>query len=323
MLEVSNLGRLYGDMVAVDNVSFNISKGEIVGLLGHNGAGKTTIMKMVSGFLEPSSGTVKIDQFSLDDQMKEAQKQLGYLPESLPVYPEMVVADYLDYAANLKGLSGDEKWQEIKRAMIATDITEKSLSPIANLSRGFKQRVGVAQAIIGKPKLLILDEPTNGLDPTQTQHMRALIREVAKDATVILSTHIMQEVDALCDRVLILKQGALVVDESLESLRSTNYIHLETAASEEELKAITAKNSSVHSIGLLSDDSDTSQNSTPTVFRYRLEIAEGTNIQQCGSEIASALINNHHPLFKLLPESRDLESLFREVNTKEDAQHAA
>ncbi|MGR9052887.1 MAG: ABC transporter ATP-binding protein, partial [Gammaproteobacteria bacterium] len=226
MLEVSNLTRSFGDFVAVDNVSFSIGRGEIVGLLGHNGAGKTTIMKMLSGYLEPNEGGIEIDGVDLSTDSKSVQQTLGYLPENLPVYQEMIVADYLDYAADLKGLAGDAKMAEIKRVIRATEIGEKLLAPIATLSRGFKQRVGIAQAILGKPKLLILDEPTNGLDPTQTEHMRQLIRGIAETATVILSTHIMQEVAAMCGRVLILSNGRLAVDARLDELRQSNRLLL-------------------------------------------------------------------------------------------------
>ena len=182
MLDVTQLTRSYGQFKAVDNVNFSIGKGEIVGLLGHNGAGKTTIMKMISGYLEPNNGDVVVDGLSIHSDAEKIQRELGYLPESLPVYPEMIVADYLDYAADLKGLQGEAKINEVRRVIKATDIASKLLSPIATLSRGFKQRVGVAQAILGQPKLLILDEPTNGLDPEQTQLMRALIKDIAKNA---------------------------------------------------------------------------------------------------------------------------------------------
>ena len=180
MLEAKSLVRSYGDFKAVDDVSFTIGDGQIVGLLGHNGAGKTTIMKMLSGYLEPDQGSVFFDGRDIADDLTSFQHHLGYLPESLPVYQDMVVADYLDYAADLKGMSPSEKRPEIKRVVQETGIQEKILSPIATLSRGYKQRVGVAQAILGNPKLLILDEPTNGLDPSQTEQMRTLIRQVAQ-----------------------------------------------------------------------------------------------------------------------------------------------
>ncbi len=305
MLHVSSLTRRYGSFVAVSNVSFDIAKGEIVGLLGHNGAGKTTIMKMLSGYLEPDAGTVTINDISLDENPKAIQAQLGYLPENLPVYPEMSVADYLDYAAHMKGIEGDEKAAEIKRVVHATDIAEKLLEPIYTLSRGFKQRVGVAQAILGKPQLLILDEPTNGLDPTQTEHMRALIKEIAKEATVILSTHIMQEVDAICDRVLIVNRGQLAVDEKLEALRQSNHITLSCSLDETSLKNALPNYSDVD-ISLSSESKG--------VFHYQLSIAQGQDPNELTAELAQSVIANNGKLYQLAAQKRDLESLFKEVN---------
>ena len=190
MLKVEQLSRRYGDFLAVDNVSFSIQRGEICGLLGHNGAGKTTIMKMLSGFLEPDTGVITVDGLDLAEDKLQVQRGLGYLPENLPLYPELTVVDYLDYAAELKGLTGAQKTAEIRRVVVATDIAERLTATVNTLSRGYKQRAGVAQALLGSPSLLILDEPTNGLDPEQTAHMRELIRDIAREATVILSTHI-------------------------------------------------------------------------------------------------------------------------------------
>ena len=310
MLEVSDLTRQYGDFVAVDKVGFNIGKGEIVGLLGHNGAGKTTIMKMISGYLEPNQGRININGIDLSEDAKQAQQVLGYLPESLPIYPEMSVADYLDYAAELKGLTGDDKYREIKRTVHATAIQDRLLSPIATLSRGYKQRVGVAQAILGKPKLLILDEPTNGLDPTQTEQMRQLIRDLAKDATVILSTHIMQEVDALCDRVLILRSGRLVVDARLDNLRHSNHLLLSTTltpdAAKQQLKAL---NGIAH-MEILSHAAE-----QQGAYRYRLTLADQNASQLVAAALAKTVIDAGAELYQLQPELRDLETLFREVNS--------
>ncbi|HMY39192.1 MAG TPA: ABC transporter ATP-binding protein, partial [Marinagarivorans sp.] len=172
MLRVSQLKRAYGDFIAAQGVSFTITKGEIVGLLGHNGAGKTTVMKMLSGCLEPSGGEILFENRPLSLHLKAAQQKIGYLPESLPVYPELSVVDYLDYAADLKGIDPAQKQREIKRVIEACELNDKLLSPISTLSRGYKQRVGVAQALLGKPSLLILDEPTNGLDPNQIVEIR-------------------------------------------------------------------------------------------------------------------------------------------------------
>lgn len=302
MIKIDNLKRAYGDFMAVDDVSFTIDKGEIVGLLGHNGAGKTTIMKMISGYLEPSSGHIEVDEMDIAKQRSAVQQRIGYLPEALPIYPEMSVADYLDYAAKLKGLDGDEAREEIRRAVKATDISVKLLAPIATLSRGYKQRVGVAQAILGNPKLLILDEPTNGLDPTQTQQMRELIKEIAKDATVILSTHIMQEVDALCDRVLIMRAGELAVDAKLETLRQSKNLILHTDLKEK--KFLMAQPGIVKAEVINRDEH----------AHYRLQLAEGMDASGVANTLAKALIENGHALYELKREQRDLESVFREVN---------
>lgn len=305
MLEVSQLSRKYGSFLAVDKVSFTIGKGEIVGLLGHNGAGKTTIMKMISGYLESSTGSVIVDDVNLDLNPKEVQSYLGYLPESLPVYPEMTVADYLDFAADLKGLKNNLKKSEIKRVIKATDISAKLLASISTLSRGFKQRVGVAQAILGRPKLLILDEPTNGLDPEQTQHMRELIKEVAKDATVILSTHIMQEVEALCSRVLMLHGGKLALDAQLETLRQSNHLLLETSLGAPGIQSVSAI-PGVENVEKL--------NAEEGVNRYRIKFNADSNQRELAALISQAVLAQKASLFLLQPELRDLETLFKEVN---------
>lgn len=305
MLDVTQLTRRYGDFKAVDNVSFTIKTGEIVGLLGHNGAGKTTIMKMISGYLEPSNGSVSLDGVSLEDDAKLVQQGLGYLPESLPVYPEMSVADYLNYAAGLKGLEGEIKNAEIKRVIQATDITEKLLAPIATLSRGYKQRVGVAQAILGKPKLLILDEPTNGLDPEQTLLMRKLIKDIAQDATVILSTHIMQEVEAICSRVLMLRAGQLAVDELLENLKRSNSLLLHTSLPSDQSTLLTQL------AGIASVSALPSENSTAI---YRIEIEKDAELDNVAALVAETIVQAKYKLIQLKPEIRDLESLFKEVN---------
>lgn len=321
MLDVKSLRRTYGDFVAVDGVTFSIGKGEIVGLLGHNGAGKTTIMKMLSGYLEPSGGQITMDGTDLGQQLKKVQQKIGYLPESLPVYPEMTVADYLDYAASLKGLTGVEKPAEIKRALTATAISDKLLAPIATLSRGYKQRVGVAQAILGKPSLLILDEPTNGLDPTQTLQMRELIRELAKEATVILSTHIMQEVDALCDRVLMVRGGKLVIDARLDNLRQSRYLKLITSPLDDSATGALAQIAGVEVFE--------QQTAGDSRAHFRVTLAESADMDSVSAALAKAVLGAGADLYQLHAEVRDLESLFREVNQqtgaveKEGVRHAA
>ena len=313
MLKVSNLTRNYGDLTAVDQVSFEIGRSEIVGLLGHNGAGKTTIMKMLSGYLEPDAGVVEIDGIDLADDPKFIQHTLGYLPENLPVYQEMIVADYLDYAADLKGLKSDIKHSEIKRVIKATEIGPKLLAPIATLSRGYKQRVGIAQAILGKPKLLILDEPTNGLDPTQTDHMRQLIKDLARQATIILSTHIMQEVDALCDRVLILNSGHLAVDARLDELRRSNHMLLSTSLGLEAIRQTLKGIDELQAIEALTPAHD------GPALTYRLQVDEACDFNAVNAVIARTVIEAGAELYRLQPEHRDLETLFREVSEAPNA----
>ncbi len=292
MIEADRLTRRYGDFVAVDEVSFAIEPGEVVGLLGPNGAGKTTIMKMLTGFLEPSSGRVVVDGEELEGDPRAVQQRLGYLPESLPLYPELLVADYLAYAADLRAV--DDPRQAVVEAIAATDLGDKALEPIGTLSRGFKQRVGVAQAILHKPRFLILDEPTNGLDPGQTQHMRELVRELASSATVILSTHIMQEVNAICDRALILRNGALVLDERLKDLQRGDALRLRTTP---EAKVTAPPGTSASSLG---------------DGRWRLTV-EG-DLDAAARAIAESLVRSGAPIYELAAEQRDLETLFREVS---------
>ncbi len=308
MLKVEDLTRRYGGFLAVDHVTFSVGKGEIVGLLGHNGAGKTTIMKMLSGYLEPNSGNAIVDGHNIVDEPKEVQKALGYLPETLPLYPEMTVAQYLYFSADLKGLKDREKVSEILRVTNSTDLKEKFLSPIANLSRGYKQRLGVAQAIIGNPSLLILDEPTNGLDPEQTQHMRSLIRDIAKNATVILSTHIMQEVDALCSRVLMLHSGKLAVDAQLDELRASNSLLVECSLATTKSESL----ENLFGVETISVISTTEGSNT-----YRVTTNASAGLKNVSADIAREISKQKESLFMLKPELRDLETLFREVGSKD------
>ncbi len=315
MIEAEGLSRRYGDFLAVDDVSFSIGHGEIVGLLGHNGAGKTTIMKMLTGYLEPSAGVVRVDGTVVEQDRQKVQSQLGYLPENLPLYPELSVADYLEYVAKLREI---DPAAAVRRAIEATELGEKAFDPIATLSRGYKQRLGVAQAILHEPRFLILDEPTNGLDPGQTQHMRSLIKRLSEHATVILSTHIMQEVNALCDRVLILHSGVLAVDERLEDLRSSNHLHVRTTAGA-DLPALLG---SVDGVGAARRGGADGE----------WEIDAPGDSDPVAQRVAAALVGAGLPVYELATAQRDLEGLFREVNDMdigarrqgaEEAAHAA
>lgn len=314
MIHVENISRKYGDFTAVDNVSFQIPAGEIVGLLGHNGAGKTTIMKMLTGFIEPGSGQIVIGGKDLAEDANAVKSLIGYLPENLPVYPELSIVDYLAYCAKMRNIPESEQDAAVARAIAQTQLQEKALQPISTLSRGYKQRVGVAQALIHKPKILILDEPTNGLDPHQTQQMRDLIRELAKEATVILSTHIMQEVDALCDRVLILESGKLVVNENMDALRKSNTLQLDTDADKAKVQSLLKAANKIQN-----------QVSLPGGSRYHISITESDDANQLVADLAAALVQAGAKIFAIHPLQRDLETVFRNIVqiSEEGLSHAA
>jgi len=309
VINVAGLCRNYGKFRAVDNVSFNIGKGEIIGLLGHNGAGKTTIMKMLTGFLEPSEGSIEIDGLNMEEQRSEIQGKIGYLPENCPVYPEMTLIDFLDYAAELNGLTSQEKISAVKDVIKKTALTDKATQPINTLSRGYRQRAGVAQAILHNPEILILDEPTNGLDPTQILHMRELIADLGKIATIIVSTHILQEVEAVCERVLIMRNGELAVDAKLDDLQNSHSIQLKTDAPADKLKA---QLQGQHGI---TDINQTTQ--ADKRYQYQLNIAnqDPEEIQQIIADIVIKLSHSGTKIFSIYPEQQNLEAIFRQVNS--------
>ena len=295
MIDAEELTRRYGETLAVDSVSFSIGSGEIVGLLGHNGAGKTTIMKMLTGYLEPNAGHVSVDGHDVVEVPEVVQQRLGYLPENCPVYPEMTVVEYLDYVAGLRHV--EDRPSALKEVLGATDLGGRAFDLIGTLSRGFQQRVGVAQAIVHKPQLLILDEPTNGLDPSQTQQMRDLIRALAENATVILSTHIMQEVDAVCDRVMILRAGRLALDERMTDLQRSERMVLRTDASEQAVASAVTGFADV----------------MPRDGGYAFD---GLADDPSRAELTRRLVGAGIAVHSLAAEKRDLETVFREVSAE-------
>ncbi|RME54513.1 MAG: ATP-binding cassette domain-containing protein [Caldilineae bacterium] len=221
MIHVEHLSKAYGAIQALDDVSFHIEPGEIVGLLGPNGAGKTTIIKILTGYLQPDAGVVTIDGLDVLEQTESVQARLGYLPENAPLYPELTVQGYLKLIADLRLVPPAEQRDRILDAVHATGLTDRLTQPIGELSKGYRQRVGLAQAILHRPKLLILDEPTVGLDPTQVVEIRRLIRRLSEHSTILFSTHILSEVEALCDRVLMLMNGRVRADARISELAAT------------------------------------------------------------------------------------------------------
>lgn len=218
MIQVQNLTKRYGNLVAIDNVSFRVGQGEILGFLGPNGAGKTTTMRIISGYMPPTDGTVRVGDFDVLEDPIKAKRQIGYLPENPPLYNDMTVQGYLDFVADIKNVSGKNKKAKIDLALERCGITDVRKRLIGNLSKGYRQRIGIAQAIVHDPAVLVLDEPTIGLDPKQIIEIRYLIKSLAGDRTVILSTHLLPEVTMTCTRVVIINEGKIVLEESLETL---------------------------------------------------------------------------------------------------------
>jgi len=313
MIDVTNLSRRYGNVIAVDQVSFQIDRGEIVGLLGHNGAGKSTIMKMLTGFLEPSDGEIRIAGENLQADPRRAQSRIGYLPENCPLYSEMSVVDFLDYTATLRGLKENERPEAIRRAIAQTELQAKATASIATLSRGYRQRVGVAQALLHKPEILILDEPTNGLDPGQIEHMRDLIRELGKNSTIIVSTHILQEVEATCDRVLILRQGKLALDARMADLTQGNGLLLRCDARADQVLPRLRELPGVAGADICQE--------YPDGCSYRLRAQQDP--VQTAAQVAKAVVSSGWQLYALHPEERSLEKVFHDITAKEVTLDAA
>jgi ABC-2 type transport system ATP-binding protein len=240
MIEVQNLTKRYRDRVAVEGLNFSVAEGEILGFLGPNGAGKSTTMKLLTGFLPPSEGVAKVAGFDVFEQPLEVKRRIGYLPETPPLYPEMTVVGYLKFVASLKGLPGRGLRAEVERVGTLTGLSDVMGRVIQNLSKGYKQRVGIAQALLGSPPVLILDEPTEGLDPTQRAEVRALIKGLAGKHTVILSTHILPEVTMTCEKVLIINQGRVVAYDDLRKLARAHGGKAENVSLEEIFIKLTA-----------------------------------------------------------------------------------
>jgi len=309
MIRVEALTRTYGDLTAVDQVSFEIGTGEIVGLLGHNGAGKTTIMKMLTGYLEPTGGSIEIDGLDINTAREAVQQRIGYLPENDPLYYDMTVIDYLDYVATLHGVPDAERTDRIREAIVQTELSSKATDTIGTLSRGFCQRVGVAQTILHNPRVLILDEPTNGLDPTQVQHMRDLVRFRAEHATVILSTHILQEVQAICSRVIIIHNGRKVLDSTMDELLAGKRLLVAVDAGPE--RALELLNSVD---GIVSVEPTARQGPG---YSYVLDLGEEDDPAEAAHIVASRIATEGWKLYALQPERHDLEKIFSDISAQE------
>ena len=311
MIEVENVSKLFGNFRAVDGISFSIQTGEIVGLLGPNGAGKTTTMRMISGFLEPDAGTVKIDGLDVLKNPVETKRKIGYMPESAPMYSDMIVADYLKYIAEIENQNPAEKCRELAEVCGLKEVMHKN---IGELSRGNRQRVGLAHALMGNPEILILDEPTSGLDPNQVLEVRSLIKQIGKTHTVIISTHILSEVEMLCGRVIIISGGKKVADSPTEELRehfgnsSEVQICVSGASTEEAEKIFRGINgvSKIHSS--LNDGK----------IEFRISVEKNIEVRP---ELAKACVQNGLELFEMQQKKNSLEDVFRSLTSAHDSEN--
>ncbi len=311
MIHVENLTKYYDQVAAVDQIHFDIDKGEIVGLLGPNGAGKTTTLRMLTGFLRPTSGTIRVKDFSVENQALEIKKIMGYLPESAPLYPDMLVFDYLRYVASIRNLPPDRGLARLRKLARQCGLEEVMHKPIGELSKGYKQRVGLAHAMMSDPEILILDEPTSGLDPNQIIEIRDIIKRIGKEKTVILSTHILSEVEATCDRVVIIHQGKIAADGKLRELKesagNTNLIHLTLHnAPFEEIQQQISSVEGVDGISRVEESGDQ--------VRTTLTIAAG---QDPRAEIFRKIKQTDWVLLEFYQQTQTLETIFRGL-TKEN-----
>jgi ABC-2 type transport system ATP-binding protein len=315
LIEVKDLTKAYGPVTAVDHVSFSVQEGEILGFLGPNGAGKTTTMRILTGYLPATSGTAKIAGFDVSTDSLAARRHLGYLPEIPPLYPDMTVEGYLDFVLRIKNVGSDKRRSRTTDALEKTNLSDKRHELIKRLSRGYKQRVGLAQALVHDPLVIILDEPTVGLDPKQIIEVRHLIKNLAGTHTIILSTHILPEVSMTCDRVVIINKGKIAAIDTPQNLttqlKGAQRIFIEAQAPEKPLQELLAQISGAGPIEV--SPARASGRVTATI-----EVAAGKDIR---SLVAAKVVEKGWPLYELRGVSLSLEDIFLQLTT-DDAEHA-
>jgi ABC-2 type transport system ATP-binding protein len=311
MIHVEHLTKNYGDIAAVDQINFEIQKGEILGLLGPNGAGKTTTLRMLTGFLRPSTGAIRVKELDIDRHPIAIKKIMGYLPESAPLYHDMLVFDYLNYVADIREIQPDRKFARIRELGDLCGLKPVMHMPIAELSKGFRQRVGLAHAMMSDPEILVLDEPTSGLDPNQIVEIRDIIKRIGKQKTVVLSTHILSEAEATCDRVVIISRGKIVADGDIDKLKQsaggTSLIHLTLQQADSD--AVRQKLSATTGVqGVVRLEAVNSQ------LKVTLSVPSVGDLR---GEIYRTVKQTDWELLEFYQESRTLETVFREL-TKEN-----
>jgi len=307
MIEVQNLSKIYGDYRAVDDISFRVEKGEIVGFLGPNGAGKTTTMRILSCFMAPTGGTARIAGYDILQDSREVRRNIGYLPENVPLYPEMTVREYLGYMAALRGVPKEKRAERIEAALDAGQVEDRAETLIRKLSRGLRQRVGIAQAIVHDPPVLILDEPSAGLDPRQRVEARRFIKGLAKDHTIILSTRILPDVQETCSRVVIINRGRIVAQDTTENLsaargadRLTLLVRRPAGDAQQRLAALPGV------ANVRRDGVDKN--------KYLLEMQPAADVRE---EVAHLCVTENWGLLELSRQRTNLEDVFLELTTND------
>lgn len=315
MIEVKNVTKKYGNFIAVDNISFNIKKGEIVGLLGPNGAGKSTTMNMITGFIEQTEGEIKIGEHDILKNPKQAKKQIGYMPEGVPLYNDLTVKEFINYMADLKQVIKKEKKDKIQKVIEQTNLQDVQNKLIKNLSRGYKQRVSLAGALIGNPEILILDEPTVGLDPKQITEIRNLIKELGKAHTIILSSHILTEISQICNKVIIINSGKIIAQDTPENLeekvKKQNQLSVTVEDKETKIEEITKQIKGIKEIKLVKDNEDGTK-------EYVIIANENQDIRK---EIFEKYAKNNITIFELKKNEATLEDAFIKLTQKEEEEN--
>lgn len=312
MIEIQNLTKHFGPIKAVNNINFTVEKGEILGFLGPNGAGKTTTMNMITGYLPSTSGTVKVAGYDIGEQPAEVKKRIGYLPEIPPVYTDMTVKEYLYFVSDLKKVPRAKRAEQISEIMETVQITHVQNRLVGNLSKGYRQRVGFAQALVGNPEVLILDEPTVGLDPNQIIEIRKLIKDLGKEHTIIFSSHILQEVSAVCERVVIINKGEIVAIDTPDNL-SQNLDNVSRFLIKIEGPQTEVTNALGEIKGILNIQWDS--NDEENVFKYTIDSEKDTDIRR---PIFFKMAELGYPILELQSVGMDLEEIFRKLTAGEE-----
>ena len=307
MIEVKNVTKKYGKAVAVDDISFEIKEGEIVGLLGPNGAGKSTTMNMLTGFIEQTEGEIIVDGYNMLKKPKKAKKEIGYMPEGVPLYMDLTVKEFVTYMAEIKKVNKKERKEKVEKIIEQTGLKDVEKKLVKNLSRGYKQRVSMAGALVGEPKRLILDEPTVGLDPKQITEIRNLIKDLGKTHTIILSSHILSEVSQICNKVIIINKGKIVAVDTPENLENkvsnNNMIYVTVEDKDNKIESVKEKVQGIEKIELIKNNEDETK-------EYVIETAKDTDIRK---EIFAELAKDNITIFEMKKADSTLEDAFMKL----------